>query len=422
MTTLARSHSGDDDINVQFNSVDEKFTRANAATKNDNSYVAVHDVWNDEWYRRHFKNLADSPAGRREEENLERLRSVMDYEIPIVRMVGYTFEAAVESFKRINSHGVRLKPADIENAKVAAKHAGFIRKKVVPFLKVLHGKGYERISVTHLFRTCAFIAHPDGRMRTPLHELNTQEVQKAWKRTEAAVEEALALLLGELGVPDMSILWSASLLVPVAAMCASGPRRNNREIAGWVALAALCHRYSRSSETMLEQDLKACRKDEPLGALLSNLRSNRQSLLATRHDFDKKLADRSALFATFIACHHLGSKDLLNEGKVLAKKKVDKHHLLPRSKFEIGVDRTDADVVANIAFVSAGANKTISDDDPANYLAKIPKAVLQSQAVPLDSSLWSVGRAHEFWIERQDLLANAFNRFVKDAMPNRHLT
>ena len=57
----------------------------------------------------------------------------------------------------------------------------------------------------------------------------------------------------------MSIIWSGSLLVPVIALCGtiSPKERDDREIAGWVAAAAVCHRYSRSSHSALDKNLRA---------------------------------------------------------------------------------------------------------------------------------------------------------------------
>jgi hypothetical protein len=64
----------------------------------------------------------------------------------------------------------------------------------------------------HLFRACAFVAKPDGRNRTPLHELERTEVLAAWKQTERATERAIGLIRSELGLVNMNILWSGSLL------------------------------------------------------------------------------------------------------------------------------------------------------------------------------------------------------------------
>jgi hypothetical protein len=131
--TLVRTQSGDEDIDVIFSTESEKFTRSNAASKNDHRWVRVSDAWDDEWFRAYRKKLSDSPADKRIEDRLEKLRSVLNYEVPIVQMQDYTFEDAVESFRRLNSNGVRLKASDLESAKVAGQHAGFVRKKVIRF-------------------------------------------------------------------------------------------------------------------------------------------------------------------------------------------------------------------------------------------------------------------------------------------------
>jgi hypothetical protein len=95
---------------------------------------------------------------------------------------------------------------------------------------------------------------------------------------------------------------------------------------------------------------------------------------------------------------------------------VDRHHIFPRALFS---DRQTADVVANIAFTSADANKHIRDAHPSVYLAKIPPKVLVSQAIPSKKSLWDIEQAQEFWQKRRELLSQAFNQYVHEALPNR---
>ena len=114
-------------------------------------------------------------------------------------MVDHSFKDAVNAFKRINTLGVRLKKEDIESADIAARHSGFIADEVTPFLNDLRQQGFNRLNIMHLFRACAFVAKPDGRNRTPLHELERQEVLKAWKTTQRATEQAIGLVRSELG-------------------------------------------------------------------------------------------------------------------------------------------------------------------------------------------------------------------------------
>jgi hypothetical protein len=350
------------------------------------------------------------------------LRRILDYEIPVVRMVDHSFDDAVNAFTRINTLGVRLNQADIEAAKVAARHSGFVADQVVPFLSDLRRHGFNRLSIMHLFRACAFVAKPDGRVRTPLHELPSTEVRNAWKATERAAEQAIGLIRSELGLVNMDVLWSGALLVPLIAVCAAKParERDSKELAGWVALAALLHRYSGSSETALDQDLRACRAPDPVGALLSNLRSANASLIAEERDFSGGLADRSGLLALYIACMNKGVLDFYTGGKVLLQSNVDRHHILPRAQFP-EKDRQRADNIGNVAFIAGDVNKSIGQSGPEVYLAKLKPRVLESQCIPTDSALWRIDSAEEFWEERRELLAESFNDYIRKALPQRQL-
>jgi hypothetical protein len=220
----------------------------------------------------------------------------------------------------------------------------------------------------------------------------------------------------------MDILWSGALVVPIIALCAiQAPReRDSKGLVAWLALATLLHRYSRSSETALDQDLKACRESDSIGALLKNLRQHRMSLVAEPIDFSGSLADRSGLLALYIACMNRGILDFYTGGKVLLQKAVDRHHILPRAQFPEG-SRSKADNVANIAFIVGDVNKSIGLTGPEVYLKRIGRRVLKSQCIPEDESLWLIDRASEFWEARRDLLAASFNDFLRKSLPQRRL-
>jgi hypothetical protein len=420
--TLARTMTGDQDLDVVFSPDTDKFSLSNAATRNDPAWYRVADIWDDELYRNLRRNLDGSRVALKREARFERLRQVLDYEVPMVLMVNHSFEDAVKAFERINTLGVKLKKEDIESAHIAAQHSGFIANEVFPFLERLRGQHFTRINIMHLFRACAFVAKPDGRNRTPLHELQQKEVVDAWKKTERAIEQAIGLIRSELGLVNMNILWSGSLIVPIAALCVGiAPRqRNPKEFVGWLALAALLHRYSSSSETALDQDLRACRETDAVGALLKNLRQLRPELAASPSDFTGALADRSGLLALYVACMFRGVLDFYTGAKVLLQESVDRHHILPRAQFPHD-QRASADNIANIAFISGDVNKGINQTGPEVYLKKIGDKVLESQCIPTERGLWAIDRADDFWAARRELLANSFNAFLKDAFPQRRL-
>ena len=127
--------SGDEDIEVVFNPKEDKFRLANAATRNDQNWIRLAILWDDELYFQVRKTLdSGSTADRKREACFEKVRSILDYEVPLVRMVDHSFKDAVLAFERINTLGVRLKKEDIESAHVASRHTGFIADEVAPFL------------------------------------------------------------------------------------------------------------------------------------------------------------------------------------------------------------------------------------------------------------------------------------------------
>jgi len=358
--TLARTMAGDEGIDVVFHAGDVEFRLANAATRQDRNWIRLADLWDDASYRDLRRNLDGSRRANEHEARFEQVRRILDYEVPVVRMVDHVFDSAVDAFTRINTQGVRLKKEDVESAKVAARHTGFIADEVTPFLHELRSEGFNRLNIMHLFRACAFVAKDDGRKRTPLHELEKNEVLAAWKNTKKATRHALGLIRSELGLVNMSVLWSGALVVPVIAVCATTPPRSldARGLIGWLALAALHHRYSASSETSLDQDLRACRAPDPISALLTNLRAMRGNLLSTEKDFAGGLADRGGLLAVYIACMNRGVLDFFTGEKVLLQKDVDRHHILARAQFDAS-KRSESDVVANIAFIAGASNKSL---------------------------------------------------------------
>ena len=223
--TLSRILSGDEGIDVVFNPNEDAFRSANAATSRDRNWVRVSELLDDESYRQIRRTLPEGDKGEKLEAKFDRVAR-LDYEIPAVRMVDYSFDDAVDAFTRINTLGVKLHTQDIESARVAARHSGFIADEVIPFMSELRREGFSRLNVMHLFRACAFIAVPDGRSRTPLHELSHNDVMDAWSRTgKRATKEAIALVRNQFGLVNMDILWSGALLVPVIALCESTPPR-----------------------------------------------------------------------------------------------------------------------------------------------------------------------------------------------------
>jgi hypothetical protein len=116
-----------------------------------------------------------------------------------------------------------------------------------------------------------------------------------------------------------------------------------------------------------------------------------------------------------------GILDFYTGGKVILHNDIDRHHILPRAQFPEKA-RKSADTIANIAFISGDINKSLGQTGPEVYLKRINRSVLVSQCVPLDSTLWYIDLAEQFWEARREILAESFNDFLRKSLPQRRLS
>lgn len=420
--TLHNIFYAEENTKVVFNPHTLAFQLENPATQKDPNWYGVSSIFDDSSYRNIKRNLPENALGEKIEEQFDRLRSVMDYEIPVIYMEGHSFEEAVDAFKRVNTLGMKLKAEDMESAKIASKHGGFISEKVIPFLRSLHQKGFSRVNIMHLFKACEFIANYQEMGYTTLFNLSNSKINSAWKRTEKAFLETVALILNQFGLVKMDLLWSGALLIPVVAMYATrkGQDRDEKGITGWLAMAALLHRYSGATETALDQDLKAMNRDDYIGGLLSNIRKESGTFEAHYSHFSGSINDKGGVFAMYVACRHRGLTDLFSKTKLNVQSNIDRHHILPKAQFP-QEQRYMADALANIAFITGDTNRQIGAASPDVYLGKIDAAILESQCISTNPQLWSIDKADSFWLERRKLLAKSFNEFLRERLPKRRI-
>jgi hypothetical protein len=80
-------------------------------------------------------------------------------------------------------------------------------------------------------------------------------------------------------------------------------------------------------------------------------------------------------------------------------------------------ERREINEIANMAIVSGGGNRAISNQSPAKYLPKVladkGAEALAAQSIPLDESLWEMDRYREFLAWRRAALAAAVNQFLQ---------
>lgn len=376
----------------------------------------------------HFDEFVES-ENQKIKEDLRRLRrTILDYDMPVILMKGYSKEEIITTFDRVNTKGTPLKPADIYNSDIAAIY-GSLSPKIKKFLSQLHEKGFSSINLRHLLVACECIASPDcdPRKRPRLNELpNLKTVEKAWSATEFAAHMICEKFMREeFGIVDMkSIFVSGPLLVPAIVLCDRWSKhpanKNYGGLAAWIALAAFHRRYSSSSNTALEDDLRACYAADPIKALLQNIRAKMPNLKVSPKGLMVRSHDMGILFAAYLACRHKGWRDVFTEKQLTSYVDIDRHHIFPRAKASED-DKKSFDIIANIAFVkqsdiAESKHRKSQDDSPSVYLQGKKPITLESNCIPNDSELWKHPDREKFWEERRKLLAAAFNEYITEKL------
>ena len=349
------------------------------------------------------------------EQAIDKCRQILSYEIPIVRMEGYSLDEAVNAFERINTSATKLESADITAAKITFQNTGFINENVLPLMRFFKQHGYERIYLNQMFAACSAIAKNSPQSNFPqLHTLPKIRLKSSWRKTEEGIKWVLSILKSELGITDMKLLWSGAPLMPMAVAYATH-RLDDRQVfrlIKWMLFALLKHRYSSQAFQRLKEDLNAALCVNPIDRLMNNL--GLKDTKAKSSYFETTVNDKFALLALFLSLKHNGAKDLKHGTKIEYRNFLDfdKHHLFPISGFK-KEQKNESNNISNISLIDIKTNRNeFKDKQPIDYLPGIKESLRTSQLIPLDEQLYSKEKYNEFIKARKKLIINSFNDFI----------
>jgi hypothetical protein len=436
LTSLFKALAAEQDaINVYFNLESEQFQLYLKRLDADPKWIPVRKIVNNdlpelEVLQRLAKNGGpdlSNPKSHIYLDRLRKLKQIGDYKFPIEIFKNDDYEEVTELFVRINSAGTRLRAAELVLAQLALRLPGMV---VDRFEEAMEEYDNIRYDLDTRFLTRALIAIGTGQSRfkhlTEFWKSTPAEIEEVWKRTKKAVDSTVNFVRHNARFESSDWLPSLSPLIPLAAYfekhSAITPHVEG-SLLRWFYLASLRGRYSSSSETSLDEDLKGVREVDPIAALMRTVVPPGSSWLVTPDEFDDA-GWRNPLFAlTYAAARMNGARDwftgvLISTDVVGGDNEIQVHHIFPKAVLKAaGVARKDRDEIANLAFLAARPNRKISARLPEEYLAEIADTHpdrLESQFVPLDRQLWKVENFQDFLAERRKLLTSAVNTLLVD--------
>ena len=361
---------------------------------------------------------------------LNRLDQIKSYSYYLDVLSEREMEEAVQIFNFVNSKGTKLSKSDLALSAICAlwPEARQVMRKAQDEFK---GAGFD-FGLDFYIRCTSSVATESGRYE-PLYRVPAKKIQAAWERAKKALEYLLNVLRFDAFIDSSGNLATDMALVPLVVYLANGKGNfvsdvEKKNFLHWMFAALMWARYSGSTETKLDEDLRALKSKNPPDRLRQNIIAERGRIKVVAQDFVGRTVQGPLITLCYAAARAANAVDWFN-GLALYNKLVGKsnnlvyHHIFPQAILykKGGYDSSNqhdiirVNEIANIAFLTEAANLKIGASDPAKYLpevqAKYPGA-LAHQAIPENPSLRQIDRYEDFLAERRQRLANAINDFM----------
>lgn len=370
--------------------------------------------------------LMEDPRYDKYTARLKRLRDIKNYSYRVhILDRDKSYEEVTEIFVRVNSLGAKLRSSDLALAQITAKwrdSLNIFQAFEAECVKLDFDLG---LSV-HLKNLVAF-ATGQSRFKT-VGSLSRERLEAAWKDAKKGMRFALNFLRSNVGIDSPALLSSPFIIITLAAYGHSKgynlSLEENARLRYWVLVANAKARYSRgSSETFLDQDLAALRRDQSIGELLQLLKTQVGRLEVLPSDLENRNS-RSAYFKTmFMAFRKDDARDWRDQLIISLKHSgaqhvLQFHHVFPQAVLKkADLPSQKINDICNLTFISGSTNRRIRDKEPAVYLPDVIEKIgadeLGKQCIPTNDEFWKVESYESFLTKRRELVAERLNQFLK---------
>ena len=272
------------------------------------------------------------------------------------------------------------------------------------------------------------------------YKVSEEIVKESWTKLKGALSYLLNTLNDKAYINSSNPyeLKSDALLVPIVVYLANNKYEFKDEIElnkflYWLYNSMMWGRYTRRGKSgPLEQDVVTITREKNPESLIDNLSREVRFFKVLPRNLEKAPITSPFFNMSFVVAKSKGAIDWFNGSKLHSKLignsyYLEKHHIFPRNLLEKrGYYQTYekqkmVNEIANRVFLTAKANKEISNSEPIQYLKKVkekyPKA-LKQQFVPENEEFWKLDEFELFLKKRRKNMANEINNFMEHLIDN----
>ena len=389
------------------------------------------------------KSLSDDPKIQFKQANLfignlTKLKNIRERDIPVQIVPSHaTIDDSIDIFDLVNSQGTKLTDAELALTHITGKWTEARRemKKEIDELKKLNFY----FDLTFMTRALTGVVTKRALFET-IHKKQKDELIEGWRKLQEILNYITNLLPGAAYINSNKDLSSSNILIPpIVYLSLNGGKFKTQDILHnaihWIYSAQIWARYSSQTDQKLEKDLSIIISEEtPWDSLRKEIIDQRGRIRLKASDFEGRGAMHPLFKMVYILSKIHGAIDWFNGSPIGimhgSKYELHRHHIFPQSilykelfNVESHIGRKKVNEIANLAFITAETNMTISNQRPEKYLPEVEKnypGALKRQFIPIDKNLWKVGNYEAFLAARREIIARKINEYM-DSLINKPL-
>ena len=331
-----------------------------------------------------------------------------------------------EIFKRLNSTGTRVQQSDIYLGVVASRNPGWVNQNFLKFIDELEDQGFE-IEPAFLFRSFTGIGAGKSRFRDIAPDFwENLNHSAAWNTTQKALR-SVCEGLRQYGIINSDLALSSNAIVAAAVYRARFPQGPFGPFLSWMLNSVKEGFFSGPTESKLDRVISA----------VQNVDSSEKALLAldellnnppgfTPEEFMETGSGRNSVqrLMIYLLAYKNDAQDWKSDGyrvraEAVGEYKPEWHHIFPRKWLRdhvSGIEKKHIDTVANMAVISAEANRKIAAKPPKEYDKELnldARGLFTQQAIP-DPTLIEPKKYVEWLRRRAERLAQESDNYLAE--------
>jgi hypothetical protein len=424
---------------IMFDLVDEKFVLERKPLKKDQRYIYLSNlfIFAEKEYRRatweelekvlEKRGYIDKDERISNLKKLVKIQEIFEKDISLIIVdKSRRYDDVAEIFIRINSKGVYITKQDLAYSKITLAVPGISRARINPSIAQFERSGFP---FNAGFLVKLIVAIETGQTKSMLSEEIWKEEMKRnlnerWDNMVDSLKQALDFLK-KVGITNGEEITSENLILLIAYSYSLKLPIDEEPIFAkklkyFVFSAMLWARYSGSSESVVDRDLKALKEKKSVSAVEEIIKDNERDERKITPEIFRTHSKNSPAFKIYYLYmkSKLGEYEISKDVLYNLNKKED-HHIFPKKLLKKqGLDDNAINDICNLTFISKKRNLNILAKDPEVYLAdlwnKQGEEFFDNHLIPKDRELWKLKSYNKFIEERRRIISEQIKSFFDD--------